>query len=73
MVQETGFNPESSHTKDSKMVLDHTLLSTHHYKVRIKSKVKQSKELKSALPYSSPKLLKREPSGYPRLISPAFV
>ena len=37
-----GFNPRSSHTKDSKMVLDVTLLNTQHYKVRIKGRVKQS-------------------------------
>ena len=30
------FNPRSSHTKDSKMVLDATLLNTKHYKVSIK-------------------------------------
>ena len=32
-----------SHTKDLKMVLDAALLSTQHYKVRIKSKVEQSR------------------------------
>ena len=31
-----GFNPRSSHTKDTKMVLDTTLFNIHHYKVRIK-------------------------------------
>ena len=36
MVRKTGFNLRSSHTKDSKIVLDATLLSTQHYKVRIK-------------------------------------
>ena len=44
-----GFSPRSSHTKDSKMVLDATLL----YKERIKGKVKQSRERRSALPYTS--------------------
>ena len=39
-----GFSPSTSHTKDSKMVLDAAMLSTQHYKVRIKSKVEQSKE-----------------------------
>ena len=34
------FNPRLSHTKNSKMVLDVTLLNTQHYKVPIKSKVK---------------------------------
>ena len=33
-----GFSPRSSHTKDSKMVLDAALLNTQHYKVRIKGK-----------------------------------
>ena len=33
-----GFNSRSSHTKDSKMVLDAALLNTQHYKVWIKSK-----------------------------------
>ena len=37
-----GFNPRSSHTKDSKMVLDTTLLNTQHYQARIKGKVEQS-------------------------------
>ena len=44
-----GVNPRSSHTKDSKMVLDAALLSTQHYKVRIKSKVEQSREWSSTL------------------------
>ena len=48
-----GFTPRSSHTKDSKMVLDATLLNTHHYKVRIKGKVEQSREWSSTLPYTS--------------------
>ena len=33
------------------MVLDAALLNTQHYKVLIKSKVEQSKEWNSALPY----------------------
>ena len=37
--------------KMQKMVLDAALLSTLHYKVKIKSKVKQSWEWRSALPY----------------------
>ena len=37
--------------KTKKMVLDTTLLSTQHYKVRIKGKVEQSSEWSSALPY----------------------
>ena len=39
--------------KIQKMVLKATLLNTQHYKVRIKSKVEQSKEWNSALPYTS--------------------
>ena len=38
--------------KTQKMVLDATLLNTQHYKVRIKDKVEQSRELNSALPYT---------------------
>ena len=37
-----GFNPRSSHTKDSKMVLDASLLNTQYYQVRIKGKVEKS-------------------------------
>ena len=44
------FNPRSSHTKDSKMVFDATLLNSQHYKVRIKDKVDQSRERCSTLP-----------------------
>ena len=39
--------------KTQKMVLDAALLSTQHYKVRIKGKVDQSREWSSALPYTS--------------------
>ena len=39
-----GFNPRSSHTKDSKMVLDASFLNTQHYEVRIKGKVEQFRE-----------------------------
>ena len=38
--------------KTRKMVLDTALLSTQHYKVRIKGKVEESKEKSSALPYT---------------------
>ena len=34
-----AINPRSSHTKDSKIVFDASLLNTQHYKVRIKGKV----------------------------------
>ena len=39
-------------SKTQKMVLDPSLLSTQHYKVRIKGKVEQSRERSSALPYT---------------------
>ena len=53
------------------MVLDTALLNTQHYKVMIMSKVEQSRERSSALPYTSVlQLLKREPSDHPRLRSP---
>ena len=39
--------------KTLKMVLDTFLLKTQQYKIRIKAKVKQSRERSSALPYTS--------------------
>ena len=36
--------------KTQKMILDATLLNTQHYKVRIKSKVEQSREWSSTSP-----------------------
>ena len=48
-----GFNPRSRHTKDFKMVLDTSLLNTKQNKVRIKGKVKQSRERSNTLPYTS--------------------
>ena len=39
--------------KTRKMVLDATLINTQHYTVRVKSKVKQSRERSSAFPYTS--------------------
>ena len=38
--------------KTQKMVLDATMLNTQHFKVRIKSKVEQSRERSSALLYT---------------------
>ena len=59
--------------KTQKIVLDAALLNTQHYKVWIKGKVEQSRKRSSALPYSSvSELLKREPSGHPRLRSPTY-
>ena len=46
------FNPRSGHTKDSKMVLDASLLNTQNFKVTIKGKVEQSREKSSALSYT---------------------
>ena len=40
------------YTKDSKMVLDASLLNTQHYKVWIKGKVEQSRERSHAFPYT---------------------
>ena len=51
--EDGGSNRRSSPTKDSKMVIDASLLSTQHYKVRIRGKVEQSRERSSALPYFS--------------------
>ena len=53
MIQETWIQSRSRHIKDLKMILDTSLLNTQQYKVRIKSKVEQSKEKSSALPYTS--------------------
>ena len=39
--------------KTQKMGLDAALLNTQHYKARIKGKVEQSREWRSALPYTS--------------------
>ena len=39
--------------KTLKMVLDTSLLNTHHYKVCIKEEVEQSRGRSSALPYTS--------------------
>ena len=39
-------------TKTQKMVLDAALLNTLHYKIVVKSKVEQSRELSSDLPYA---------------------
>ena len=48
---EVQFQVES-YQDSKKMVLDAALLNTQNYKVRIKGKVKQSRELSSALPYT---------------------
>ena len=48
-----GSIPGQVMSKTQKMVIDSTLLSTQHNKVRIKGKVEQSWEWSSALPYTS--------------------
>ena len=53
--------------KTQKMLLDISLLNTQHYKVRIKGKMETSGGRSSALPFRE--LLKRKPSGRPRLRS----
>ena len=56
--------------KTLKMVLDTSLLYPQQYKVRIKGKVKQSRERSSSLPYIS---MKREASGRPWLKGDNFI
>ena len=48
-----GSIPSRVVAKTQKMVLDAALLSTQHYKERIKSKIEQSREWSIALPYTS--------------------
>ena len=48
-----GSIPSRVIPKTQKMVFDAALLSTQHYKVRIKGKVEQSWEWSSALSYTS--------------------
>ena len=70
----SGFNPRSNHTKDSKVVLDDTLLNIQYYKVRIKGKVEQSRKRSSAIPNTSVEyLLKRKSSSRPRLKLPTLL
>ena len=69
-----GSIPGRVKPKTLKMVLDTSLLNTHQYKVRIKGKVEQSRERSRALQYTSvQQLLKREPSGRPRLRLPTYI
>ena len=54
MVQETGVQSQvESYHRLKKLILDAALLNIQHYKVRIKGKVKQSKEWSSGFPYTS--------------------
>ena len=51
MAQESGVQSQVElYQRFKKMVLDASLLNTHHYKVRIKGKVKEPRERSSALP-----------------------
>ena len=51
--EDRGSIPGRVMPKTQKMVLDSALLSTQHYKVKIKCKMKQSRERSSALLYAS--------------------
>ena len=54
MGRETGVQSQvESYQRLKKMVLDTTLLNTQHYKVRFKGIVEQSREMNSALLYTS--------------------
>ena len=50
--EDLGLIPGCVIPKTLKMVLDTSLLNTQQYKVRIESKVEQSRERSSALPYT---------------------
>ena len=69
-----GTIPDWVIPKTLKMVLDTSLLNTQQNKVRIEGKVEQSKKRISTFPYTLVLyLLKREPSGHPRLQSPTLL
>ena len=51
--RDQGSIPDHVIPKTFKIVLDVSLLKTQQYKVRIKSKVEQSRERNCALPYTS--------------------
>ena len=55
--EDWGSIPARVIPKTQKMILDANLLTTQHYKVRIKGNVEQSSELSSTLPYTSVQLL----------------
>ena len=48
--EDLGSVPGRIIPKTQKMVLDASLLNTQHYKVQIKGKVEQSREMSTALP-----------------------
>ena len=64
-----GFNSRLSHTEDSKMLLDAALLSTQHYKVRIKGEVDQFSEWSSAPLHLGVVAIKKGAFGSPHLDS----
>ena len=51
-LEDRGSIPGRVIPKTQKLVLDAALLNIQHYKVRIKGKVKQSNEQRSAFPYT---------------------
>ena len=51
-LEDWGSIPGRVIPKTEKLILDASLLNTQYYKVRIKGKVKQSRERSSALPYT---------------------
>ena len=54
MVQKTMVQSQiESYQRLKKIVLDATLFNTQQYKVQIKGKVEQYRELSSTLPYTS--------------------
>ena len=55
-------------SKTQKMVFDAALLDTHHYKVRIKSKVEQSKEWRSTLLYLGVVAIEKGVIGSPSMM-----
>ena len=72
-LRDMGSIPGQDIPKTQKMVLDAFLLNTQYYKVQIKSKVDESWEKSSTLPYTLVLYLSKwEPSGHPRLRSPTL-
>ena len=53
MAWETEIQFQVVIVKTQEIVLDTFLINTQHYKVRIKGKVKQSRDKSRALPYTS--------------------
>ena len=51
--RDTWSIPDRFIQKIKKLILDTSLLNTQHYKIRIKGKVEQSREMSKALPYTS--------------------